>query len=257
MFSLALTNVQSALLMGLCGAAVGSFVALASLRLPGGEPVIWGRSRCSGCSALLTHKDLVPILSYALLRGRCRRCGAPIERRYPATEFAAVIIGVVASLVYPIGQAFAAALLGWWLLLLGILDAEHYWLPDALTHPLAALGLLFAALFGSPLLIDSLIGAAAGYALLRLVAAAYSRVRGREGLGGGDAKLFAASGAWLGWYNLPVVLMTAGIAGLVAALLLHPRSRSIGTEMLPFGAFLAGATWIAYVSSPLLAILTM
>jgi len=237
------------LLLGLAGAVVGSFIALTSLRLPRGEPVVVSRSRCSGCQRQLTAIELVPLLSYLVQRGRCRHCAAAIERRYPAIEGAAAVIGIVAAVAVPGTQAIPAAILGWWLLLLAILDGEYFWLPSILTLPLVAVGLAVTAVVDPAALTDHLIGAVCGYASLAGIAALYRSVRGRAGLGGGDARLFAASGAWLGWLPLPLVLAVAAVAGLVVALLLW-RRRLSWTTRLPFGVFLAAATWLVYLVRP-------
>ncbi|MDP8914748.1 MAG: prepilin peptidase [Pseudomonadota bacterium] len=237
------------LLFAIAGAAVGSFLALVSLRYPQGEAVAFGRSGCSSCGRTLGPLDLVPILSFAALRGRCRTCNAPIERRYPVIEASAAAIGAASALLIPGWQALAAAVLGWWLLLLAVLDLEHYWLPDRLTYPLILLGLGAAAAFTPALLLHHAAGAALGFLLLWSVATCYRALRGRHGLGGGDAKLFAAAGAWLGWYDLPLVLLGAAGAGLAAALVLHGKGSGFLSKRLPFGTFLAPAIWIVYVGT--------
>jgi leader peptidase (prepilin peptidase)/N-methyltransferase len=191
----------------------------------------------------------VPILSFAALRGRCRTCKAAIERRYPIIEVSAAAIGGASALLFPGWQALAAAVLGWWLLLLAVLDFEHYWLPDRLTYPLILLGLGATAVFTPGLLLHHAAGAALGFLLLWSVAAGYRALRGRHGLGGGDAKLFAAGGAWLGWYDLPLVLLGAAGTGLAAALVLHRMGPDFLTKRLPFGTFLAPAIWILYIST--------
>jgi leader peptidase (prepilin peptidase)/N-methyltransferase len=224
------------------GAVVGSFVALVSLRWPAARPVAFARSACGGCGAVLGPRELVPLLSFAVQRGRCRRCGAAVPRRYPAVEAAAALIGGISALALPLPGAAAVAALGWTLLLLALLDAEHFWLPSAVTLPLAAAGLAATAWLRPAALVDHLIGAVAGWAVLALVAAAYRAVRGRVGLGGGDARLFAAAGAWLGWAALPLVLGSAALAGLAVAMLLWGRGLT-ATTRLPFGVFLAAAIW--------------
>lgn len=237
-------------MLAVAGAVVGSFVGLVSLRLPAGGPIAFGRSHCSGCSRTLGPADLVPLLSYLVLRGRCRTCGAAIERRYPLIEATSALIGAISVLAFPNEQAIAAALLGWWLLLLGLLDAEHYWLPDRLTYPLIVAGLVSAWWFETPPLSDGFIGAAAGFLVFAGLAAGYEKLRGRTGLGGGDAKLFAAAGAWLGWQALPLVLLGAASGALVAALILHRKSSDFMAQRLPFGAFLAPAIWLLYLIAP-------
>jgi leader peptidase (prepilin peptidase)/N-methyltransferase len=165
-------------------------------------------------------------------------------------ELASLAIGLVSAVVYPDHQAIAAAVLGWALLLLAVLDIEHYWLPDRITYPLIAAGLGAAAYFGLPAFADSAAGAAIGFLAFAAIAIVYRRLRGREGLGGGDWKLFAAAGAWLGWYNLPEVLLAAALSGLAAALLLHSKKGDLLTQRLPFGAFLAPAIWLVYLIGP-------
>jgi leader peptidase (prepilin peptidase) / N-methyltransferase len=206
--------------------------------------VLRGRSTCDGCGRTLRPAELVPLLSFLWLRGRCRTCGARIAPAHLLMETAAGLIGAVALLAHPGAAGLATALFGWWLLLLGALDAEHQWLPDRLTLPLIGAGLLAAAAGIGPPLPDRAIGAGAGFASLWLVAAAYRRLRGREGLGGGDPKLFAALGAWLGWAQLPFVLLGAGVLGLAAVAMKRLRGEAVaGTDRLPLGTLLALAAW--------------
>ena len=146
------------------------------------------------------------------------------------------MIGVTAIFAHPMPLAAVTAIFGWWLFLLAALDLEHEWLPDRLTWPLLAAGLAAAwGGFGPPLE-SRLIGAAAGFASLFAIARLYRAVRGREGLGGGDPKLFAAIGAWLGWTQLPFVLVGAGLLGLAALLLKRVRGEAVAaTDRLPLG----------------------
>lgn len=235
------------------GLIAGSFLGLVSVRLPAGEGVVAGRSRCAGCRRTLGARDLVPVVSYAIARGRCRRCEAPIPVRYPLIELACAAIGAWAGLsqATPVAAALTA-LLGWQLLLIAVIDGEHFWLPDRLTLPLLATGLTAAALLDGPALRDSVTGAAVGFAALWALAWAYRRLRGREGLGGGDPFLLAAIGAWTGWIGLPTVLIWAATAGLsvVAAQRLTGRGVS-ATDRLPFGVFLAVGAWLTWLLGPL------
>lgn len=230
------------------GPIIGSFIGLLSLRLPHGAPVGLERSACGGCGRTLGLLDLAPLLSFVASGGRCRTCGSEIPRRYPALEVGCAVIAGWAWLAQPGPQALAGALLGWQLLLLAVLDAEHFWLPRVLTVPLIATGL---ALGAAPLP-DRAIGAAAGYLALALIAWSYHRLRGREGLGGGDAWMLAGAGAWVGWIALPTVLLWACAAGLslVAASMLVGR-RMAADARLPFGVFLALGTWLAWLYGPL------
>ena len=164
------------------------------------------------------------------------------------------VLGAAAGIWAVFGPApiVVTALLGWSLLLIAAVDARHFWLPDWLTLPLLAGGLAATALFDRPALIDHLIGAAAGFAVLWGIAALYRQTRGRDGLGGGDFRLLAAAGAWTGWMGLPSVLLWASVAGLslVLARLVLKQPVS-GEDRLPFGVFLALGIWMTWLYGPL------
>lgn len=228
----------------LLGAIVGSFLATVLIRWPQGQSALGGRSACDTCAAPLHARDLVPVLSFLIARGRCRQCGARIDPRHLGIELAAAMVGAAALVAHGWPLGGVTAVFGWWLLLLIALDAEHHWLPDALTLPLIPLGLVFGwANFGPPLP-DRAIGAAAGGIGLWLIATLYRLVRGRDGMGGGDPKLLAGLGAWLGWMQLPFVLLGAGVLGLIAALAMRSRGHAVvATTRLPLGALLALAAW--------------
>jgi len=232
----------------LFGVIFGSFLATLLIRWPQGRSVIAGRSTCDSCGAALGVADLVPLLSYAALRGRCRRCGAAIDRRHVAVELAAATVGFVALVAHPLPLAIVTMALGLWLLLVAMLDVEHQWLPDPLTLPLILFGLLAGwAGFGPPLR-ERLLGAAIGWAGLVLIAFVYRRLRGREGLGGGDPKLLAGIGAWIGALQLPFILLGAGLLGLAAVLLMRLRGEPVGAATrLPLGALMAVAAWPVWI----------
>lgn len=231
--------------LGLLGAIFGSFIATVALRWPAGRSPLAGRSECDFCRRTLTAAELVPIASYLVLRARCRTCGGRIGAMHPACELAGLAIGVAAGVTAPGSEGVAGAIFGWLLLQLAALDVAALWLPNLLTGVLALLGLASAALFPEPTLPDRLIGGAAGYAVLALVAALYQRLRGRMGLGGGDAKLFGGIGLWLGWRALPEILLIASVAGLAGVLALRLLGRTVSaTDRLPFGALLAGAAFL-------------
>ena len=233
------------------GVLAGSLLGLLSLRLPRGEPVVLARSACQGCGRVLAPWDLVPLVSFVAFGGRCQTCRGPIPRRYLALEIACLALAVWSLVRFDGPLAFWSACLGWQLVLLAVLDVEHLWLPRALTLPLVASGLAVTAALGTPTLLDALIGAAVGILSLRLIAFAYRRLRGREGLGGGDAYLFAGAGAWVGWTGLPSVLLLAAGGGLLVvggAALLGRRIRT--DQPLPFGAFLAFGTWLVWLHGP-------
>ena len=230
---------------GFCaGAVVGSFLAVVLMRWPSGRSALRGRSSCDGCGAPLSAMDLVPILSFAALRGRCRRCGGAIDKRQPLLELIGALLGLVALLAHPGLGGLVTALLGWWLLLLAALDAQHHWLPDRLTLPLILAGLAVAGLGIGPSFEQRLIGGAVGFVALWAIGLGYRMLRGREGLGGGDPKLLAGLGAWLGWQQLPLILVGAGLLGIASLLLARSRGRAISaTDRLPLGALMAVAAW--------------
>lgn len=235
--------------LGALGLIAGSFIGLVSLRMPRGENFVTGRSRCDACRTPLSPLNLVPLVSYLASRGRCATCAATIPLRYPLIELAAAAIGGWSALSQPSAlAALLTALLGWQLLLIALVDAEHFWLPDRLTWPLAATGLGTAALLGRPTMTDAILGMAVGFAGLWLLAWTYKQVRGRDGLGGGDPFLLAAGGAWVGWAGLPAILLWASAAGLslVAAKLLT-GGRVSGSDRLPFGPCLAVGIWATWL----------
>ncbi|PZO07587.1 MAG: prepilin peptidase [Alphaproteobacteria bacterium] len=242
-----------AITLAVLGLIAGSFIGLVSLRLPQDRGVIFGRSRCGGCDRPLPPQRLIPVISYLLAKGRCRDCGAAIPWRYPVIELVCAGVGVWAGFSQPdIVPAAFTALLGWQLVLIAVVDAEHFWLPDILTLPLLATGLTAAAILPTGSLLHSVIGAAVGFLSLWLLATAYRRLRQRDGLGGGDPTLLAAGGAWVGWIGLPSVLLWASAAALslVAARLVTGRSVS-GQDRLPFGPFLAIGIWMTWLIGPL------
>ncbi|HEX8058195.1 MAG TPA: prepilin peptidase [Novosphingobium sp.] len=236
----------------LFGVVIGSFLATVYLRWPAGQSAAGGRSRCDGCGTPIAARSLVPLLSFALQRGRCAACGVRIDLVHPVMELAAAVIGGLAGAIFadrPI-EAAACAVFGWQLLLLAMLDLGHRWLPDRLNLMLVGTGLAFATLGGLEMLRDGLVGAIAGYGVLASVRWLYRRLRGREGLGGGDPKLFAAIGAWLGWAWLPWVLVGASFAGLGAAALLALPHRRFPSDMrLPLGTLLALAAWPIWIAA--------
>ena len=236
----------------LLGPFIGSFLGLITVRLPRGLPVIVGRSACPSCERPLGPIDLVPIVSFVLLRGRCRTCGAPIPRRYLALELACPALALWAGLAHPGWEGLLGAIYAWQLLLLAVLDAEHFWLPRLLTLPLILTGLAAAALTGTEALAQAALGSALGFLALAAIAWIYKRVRGREGLGGGDASLLAGTGAWCGALALPTIMIAASLSGLAAVLLLRLLGRPVsGDQPVPFGVFLALGGWLAWLYGPI------
>ena len=219
--------------------AVGSFVGVLIVRVPGGRPVVLARSCCETCGRVLGAAELVPVASYIAQRGRCRFCLAPIGQFHLQVELAAVAVAgwVVAAQPDP-AQAWAGCILGWTLLALAWIDLRHQRLPDVLTLPLIVAGLVVTAVQEPWRIMDHAIGAVVGYGVFRLVAWAYRVLRRRDGLGQGDAKLLAAAGAWVGWDGLDQVVLIGAAATLALALVLS-RSRLHAGLAVPFGPGLA------------------
>lgn len=230
-------------------------MATLALRFEEGWRGMWlGRSRCRSCGTTLGMRDLVPVLSWLAARGRCRHCGAPVSGYYPAVESGAAAIGLVSAALLDEPELALAALLGWWLLALALIDLRSWLAPDALTLPLILMGLAVAVageqglLQGWPVTAgEAALGAAVGYGAFAALAWAYRKLRGREGMGLGDAKLLAAAGAWLGPALLPLVVTVAAGTGLVLALLAFRPLRA--DTAIPFATTLALAFWVVALAN--------
>lgn len=224
------------------GALVGSFLNVCIHRIPSGESVAFPASHCPQCLAAIKPYDNIPIVSYLVLRGRCRSCAAPISRRYPLVEMLGGIAAVGALCAFGLTAkallifAFLAALI-----VVTFIDLDHQIIPDAISIPGIFVGFAAALLFGHPSWLSSLAGIALGGGLLWGVAAGYEWLTGREGMGGGDIKLLAMIGAFLGWRAIPVTLLLASLLGTVIGVTLMTL-RGRDTKMaIPFGPFLAAA----------------
>lgn len=221
--------------------------------------MVFGRSCCESCGGRIAARDMLPLVSWLLLKGRCRACGARIGGLAPAIELGALGVALWALAVLPSGGwlPWAGALLGWGLLTLAVIDARHFLLPDVLTLPLIPAGLLVTwwsdqSAPGPALLPHHLAGAALGFAGLAGLGWLYRRLRGREGLGLGDAKLLAAAGAWVGWGGLGSVLLWAALPALVAALIYGRLRGTLSAGMaVPFGTFLAFGFWLTWLYGPI------
>lgn len=212
-------------------------------------------SQCPGCRAPIAWHDNVPLLGFLKRRGRCASCGQRISPQYPMIELAGSALTLAVVIIY--GASLASLfLIGACLALLALaaIDFRTQLLPDAITLPLLWAGLLYQLLFQPLMLHSAVIGAMAGYLVLWGFYWLFKLVTGKEGMGYGDFKLMAALGAWLGWQQLPLLLLlSAGVGALVgiAVQLVLPRLR--GAPM-PFGPFLAMAGWIALLAgTPLIA----
>lgn len=231
---------------------VGSFAATAGLRLCTGGDALFGRSACDQCGFRLGIRDLMPVASFALSRGRCRHCGGRIDPLHLMAELGAPVVPLTAMLVATGLELWFLCGLGWLLIAQTVADLRYFTLPDSLNLGIAALGLAALAVLAPGSLPDALIGIAVGFLSLAAVALLYERLRGRTGLGLGDAKLLGALGAWTGWLGLPsTVLIAAVTAGLAALGLRLLGKRVTATTEIPFGPFLALGAWIVVLHGPL------
>jgi leader peptidase (prepilin peptidase)/N-methyltransferase len=243
------------------GLIVGSYLNVLIYRLPRGVSTVLPRSRCPQCGELIRPLDNVPVLSFLLLGGRCRACGAPISWRYPLIELATAALFVACLLRFGATfEAAAAALFCALMLALAAIDVEHMILPDVLTWPGVALGILlqpllpWARLGEGPwgAVAGAVAGALLGGGVLLAVWLIWYLARGEEGMGLGDVKMLAAIGAFLGWKGVLVALFVAALSGATLGLALMAWG-SLGTKSkLPFGVFLAlGGFTALFAGEPL------
>ncbi|WP_374582567.1 A24 family peptidase [Pseudoduganella sp.] len=263
-------TLAAAIVAGIVGLLVGSFLNVVIHRLPimmqrefdnyiaeeSGKDLphtdrynlVLPRSACPHCGHRITALENIPVLSWLALRGKCRACKAPISARYPLIE---AVSGLLSGwLVWQFGFGWigmATLVFAWLLLAMTFIDIDTQLLPDDLTYPLLWLGLLVNLNGAFTPLRDAVIGAAAGFMVLWTVNAAYKLVRGREGMGGGDFKLLAALGAWMGWQMLPAIILLSSAVGAVVGIIIIVASRLGFEHKIPFGPYLAGAGLLALV----------
>jgi leader peptidase (prepilin peptidase) / N-methyltransferase len=258
-----------AIFAGLLGLVFGSFLNVCLSRLPEGESIATPRSHCRNCDHTLAWWENLPLLSWLILRGRCRQCQTRISPRYPLVELTVAVLWTLLWLRFSWSITGAAtgiphlvtrtwitligyALLSWLLVALAALDAEHFWLPDILTLPGIALGIICTilemrshdwALFGIFMGVSILVPAA----VILIIRLAYWLVRRREGMGLGDAKLMAMLGAWLGFrvalesFALAILAATAAALIWLAILAARRKTQEWAKMPLPFGTFLCFA----------------
>ena len=204
-------------------------------------------SHCPHCNHRIRWYENVPVVSWALLKGRCSGCKAAISKRYPIIELLTALVAGLCAWRFGYDPWLIFMLYGsFTLLALAVIDLDTTLLPDDLTYPLLWAGLLAAVLGISPVsLSDAVIGAMAGYLALWSLYWVFKLLTGKEGMGYGDFKLLAALGAWLGWQYLPVVVLLSSVVGLVFAVSMMASGSVKRDQGIPFGPYLAIAGWIA------------
>lgn len=222
------------------GAVVGSFAGASALRMAREDSVVTGRSRCDSCGRVLRPAELVPVLSFIALGGRCRTCTGPIDRLQPLAEVAGAGIGVAAWQFMPnLASAVLGAVLGWQLLVLGLSDWRSFHLPPAGIALLAGSAItlpVLAVLRGGgalPLLLEQLAGAGLGFVLLAAPALAFRALAKREGMGSADPPLMAAIGLWTGVLGVCLVVLLATGLGIIVALAVHLSGRVADRSQSP------------------------
>ena len=221
--------------------------------LPEGRfDLVMPRSRCPSCGSLITAWQNIPVVSYLFLKGRCASCKASISARYPLVELMTALLAAVTAWHFGPGwEALMAITLTVVLVVISMIDADTQLIPDSIVLPLVWLGLaksLFYPMTGANTLFigpkDAIVGAMAGYLTLWSIFWLFKLVTGKDGMGYGDFKLLAALGAWLGWQQLPIIIMMSAVVGAViniSLIILRGKDRSIP---IPFGPYLAAAGWI-------------
>ena len=234
--------VGGALLVGL---AFGSFLNVCIVRLPHDGSLLRPPSSCPRCRARIAWYDNIPVVSWLLLRGRCRHCGESISAQYPLIELLVGVLWAGAALAWgPTLHALAGAVFGTILLGITVTDARHMLIPDEFTWGGLVLGLAMALAGGGPALVQALLGAAAGFALLYAIAAIGEWVFKEEAMGGGDIKMMAMVGAFVGW---PGVLLTVFLGALLGTLIFVPLTLR-KKRLVPFGVFLALGAAAAFIA---------
>ena len=218
---------------GLLGLCLGSFLNVCIVRLPNDQSLLSPPSACPHCKHPIAWRDNIPVASWLLLKGRCRHCGAPISRQYPVVEAAVGLIWIAGVLAYGVSlHALTAGLFGTLLLGIAVTDARHYLIPDEYTWGGLVIGLALS------------LAAAVGFALLYAVARMGQWVFKEEAMGGGDVKMMAMVGAFLGWKG---VLLTIFLGALLGSLIFVPLSLK-KKRLVPFGVFLALGAGVTFVA---------
>jgi leader peptidase (prepilin peptidase)/N-methyltransferase len=234
------------------GTIIGSFLNVCIHRIPQGKSIVSPPSHCPRCKTPIRFYDNIPLLSFLILQGRCRKCRAPISWRYPLVEFLMGLFSLILllrfgiSTLYLIYLAFFASLT-----LVSFIDLSHRIIPDVISLPGIAIGVVVSWLHPQMSVLNSLIGVLAGGGFLYLVAAVYQLVTKREGMGGGDVKLLAMIGAFIGWKGAFIggwegvlvgvlfIILCSSLIGSIVGVALMLISSADSKYAVPFGPFLS------------------
>ncbi len=234
------------------GALWGSFANVCIYRLPDEKNVVSGRSYCPSCEDNIVWHDNIPIISFIKLKGKCRNCNYKIPFQYIIVEIFSIFFF---TLIYFFFGISLTTLLFWILYLsfviIFFIDLKHFIIPNVITFPLMALGFFKSfdpnLSYFFPNFINSLIGGVLGYSLIFSIIYFYKQVRKKEGMGLGDAKLFAVIGFWFGWISIPFIVFLSSVIALISVIPgLLKRSKQMSSE-IPFGPYIIIATLIFIV----------
>ena len=229
------------------GTCIGSFLNVCIYRLPAGKSIVRPASACPACGSAIRWYDNIPLISYLILRGRCRNCNASISIRYPIIELLCGLFAMASWMHYGQGlEALIYFILIAALVTIAFIDIDHRIIPDIISLPGIPLGFLSSFILPQLKWSDSLIGIAAGGGSLLAIAWGYQLFTGKDGMGGGDIKLLAMIGAFLGWKGVLFTIMASSLVGSLVGLLVMLRSAKDMKMALPFGPFLAMGA-IAYI----------
>lgn len=238
---------SSLLLVGaaLLGSAIGSFLNVCIARLPKDESIVRPRSKCPKCGTQIKSYDNIPIVSWILLGGKCRTCGERISVGYPLVELSVAVIFALSLWFYGLTlDAAAAAVFGTLLLGIGVTDAREYIIPDEFTWGGLVIGIALSLRAGVDGLVTAITGAVVGFVILYFVAWAGEKAFKKEAMGGGDIKMMAMVGSFVGWQG---VLMTLFGGALIGTLVFGPLALRKKDILVPFGVFLAAAAAVVFV----------
>lgn len=224
----------------LFGLVFGSFLNVCIYRIPLRKSIIFPPSSCPNCGHRITFYDNIPVFSYLLLRGKCRHCHAHIPIHYPVVELLTGLLSMALFIRYGLSYQYILSFLFLIaLLLISFIDLHHQIIPDILSIPGIFAGIAVSFIPGQVVWLDSLIGAVGGGGILYLIAVVYKKMTGRDGMGGGDVKLLAMIGAWMGWRALPFIVLLSSFSGIViggGALMMAGKGYRV---RIPFGPFLS------------------
>ncbi len=230
------------ILSALLGAVVGSFLNVCIYRIPEGRSIVFPASHCPVCSQPIQWYDNVPIISFLILKGKCRKCAQRISPLYPFVELLTALMAVLLFRKYGLSLDFLFAFLFTCaLIVITFVDLRHQIIPDVITLPGIPLFALAAIFFMDITIKDSLIGILAGGGFLYLVAITYQLLTKREGMGGGDIKLLAMLGGFLGWQSIWFIIMAGSIVGAVVGISVMIWRGKDTRYPIPFGPFLSAA----------------